>query len=457
MPRAWRSRKRPRLTIRELRIGIDDTDSLKGGCTTYVAYRVIKGIAESLNLHVTDYPYLVRLNPNFPPKTKGNGAVRLAFRADDVDPKSVIDAVAKIVGRHSRLQDQGTEPAIAVSTGRLDNRRLYDFYKLALAEVIPHERAVRLADELGIKMIYLKDSKKGAVGSLAALGADLSGDHTFELLAYRVESMWGKRRLVDERSVIMMDRETSPLTFNNYDYANCRVLITPHGPDPVLVGIRGETPHILLKALGMLEFGEQVGGHVIFKTNQGTDAHFEALGSDPAVVTPPFSVACFSGTVLSGPKVMRGGHVLFSVDSRGSEVPVVCFAESGELTKKVNALEPGDRVRVCGGTRIRGASTCLNLEKLTVDEVIVRKVKRPPLCPRCGKRSKSKGLRQGYVCPRCGRLFRRPQIVTTKRNLRPGVYLPDAGAMRHLAKPLSRVGLEKAQGQPAPLIDGWLR
>ena len=440
-----------------LDIGIDDTDSLKGGCTTYVAYCVIKGIAKELGLQVNDYPCLVRLNPNFPPKTKGNGAIRLSVRLDGVDLESLIETVTRIVRKHSRIEDEGTEPAIAFYSVGPDQQELHDFYRLVLVEVVSPEEGVRLADDLGIKMIYLKDLKKGVVGSLAALGADLSGDHTFELLAYRTEGMWGKRRLVDEHSVIAMDQETSPLTFNNYDYTNRRVLITPHGPDPILVGIRGETPEILTRAFEMLRFGEQVDGYAIFKTNQGTDAHFEALKHRPMARMSPFSVACFSGDISRRPVVIRGGHVLFSVESKGAEMPVVCFAESGGLTKKARELELGDWVRVCGGTRSKGASICLNLERLEIVTVSVKKARRPPMCSHCGRRCKSKGLRQGYACPECGRLFRRPQIATVERALEPGTYLPDAGSMRHLAKPLSRVGLEKPRGRVAPLIQNWLK
>jgi len=445
------------LTRKGLLIGVDDTDSLKGGCTTYVAYCVIKGIVKKFGLQVNDYPCLVRLNPNFPPKTKGNGAIRLSVQLDGVSLESLTEIVTGIVRKHSRTEDEGTEPAIAFYQVGPDQQKLHDFYRSALVEVVSPEEGARLANDLGIKMVYLKDSDKGVVGSLAALGADLSGDHTFELLAYRTESMWGKRRLVDEQSVIAMDRETGPLTFNNYDYADRRVLITPHGPDPILVGIRGETPEILTKAFEMLWFGEQVAGYAIFKTNQGTDAHFEALKRSSTTKISPFSVACFSGEISRRPVVMRGGHVLFSVESKGVEIPVVCFAESGGLTKKARELELDDKIRVCGGTRNRGASICLNLERLEVVSVSVKKVRRPPMCSRCGRRCKSKGLRQGYACPECGRLFRRPQIAIVKRTLRPGIYLPDAGSMRHLAKPLSRVRLEKPRGQFTPLVRNWLR
>jgi len=49
-------------------VGIDDTDSLKGGCTTYVATELV----DKLKYDLIGFPRLVRLNPNIPWKTRGN-------------------------------------------------------------------------------------------------------------------------------------------------------------------------------------------------------------------------------------------------------------------------------------------------------------------------------------------------------------------------------------------------
>ena len=452
---------RPRsltLQSKRLEIGIDDTDSLKGGCTTFVAYNVIKAVTDKHHVKVADYPYLIRLNPNYPPKTKGNGAVKVSLQLGmDADPKTVTETVVDVVRSHSRINEEGTEPAIALAIDLVRDEPLTAFYYSALVDVLQSGMAVGLAEKLGIDLLFLKDSNKGAVGALAALGADLSEDHTYELLAYRDESMWGKPRKIDKRSVITMDHETSPLTFNNYDYAHKRVLITPHGPDPILVGIRGETPDVLLRAFEMLRFQEPISGYAVFKTNQGTDAHFRTFHERHSEELAPHSVACISGKVARRPEAIRGGHVLFSVGEQTQEIPVICFVESGGLTKKVRKLERDDIVEVCGGTRERGKALCLNLERLDLVQVAVKKVIRPPVCPDCGKRCKSKGLRQGYVCPKCGRAFRQPQTIEVERVIEPGTYLPDAGAMRHLSKPLSRKGLEKGSHQAMPLIDGWFK
>ncbi|MEM0501968.1 MAG: DNA-binding protein, partial [Thermoplasmata archaeon] len=49
-------------------IGVDDTDSSEGMCTTYLAPQILL----KLNLDLIGFPRLVRLNPNIPWKTRGN-------------------------------------------------------------------------------------------------------------------------------------------------------------------------------------------------------------------------------------------------------------------------------------------------------------------------------------------------------------------------------------------------
>src|SRR5213593_4918130 len=58
-------------------IGVDDTDSLRGMCTTFLAAELVRDLTRDFDL--VGYPRLVRLNPNIPWKTRGNAAVCLAI------------------------------------------------------------------------------------------------------------------------------------------------------------------------------------------------------------------------------------------------------------------------------------------------------------------------------------------------------------------------------------------
>src|SRR5213594_382175 len=55
-----------------LYLGVDDTDSLRGMCTTFLATELVRALPD---WDLIGYPRLVRLNPNIPWKTRGNGAI----------------------------------------------------------------------------------------------------------------------------------------------------------------------------------------------------------------------------------------------------------------------------------------------------------------------------------------------------------------------------------------------
>src|SRR5881628_1099708 len=58
-------------------IGVDDTDSLQGMCTTFLAAEIVRDLTDDYDL--VGFPRLVRLNPTIPWKTRGNGAICLRF------------------------------------------------------------------------------------------------------------------------------------------------------------------------------------------------------------------------------------------------------------------------------------------------------------------------------------------------------------------------------------------
>ena len=62
------------MTMNTMHIGLDDTDSTRKGCTTYVAALLVEKL-QKLDANFIDYPNLIRLNPNVPWKTRGNGAL----------------------------------------------------------------------------------------------------------------------------------------------------------------------------------------------------------------------------------------------------------------------------------------------------------------------------------------------------------------------------------------------
>mgnify|MGYP000906271590 CR=1 FL=1 len=75
----------------DIHLGIDDTDSNEGMCTTYLTTLILEELMKK-NIIMTDYPNLIRLNPNIPWKTRGNASLCLRFKSDK--PK-IIFKIAK--------------------------------------------------------------------------------------------------------------------------------------------------------------------------------------------------------------------------------------------------------------------------------------------------------------------------------------------------------------------------
>ncbi len=81
-------------------VGVDDTDSVKGMCTTYLATELIREFSE---LDLLGNPRLVRLNPNVPWKTRGNGAVALRFGKGTGSPKYIGEIDGRIEEKVERF------------------------------------------------------------------------------------------------------------------------------------------------------------------------------------------------------------------------------------------------------------------------------------------------------------------------------------------------------------------
>ncbi|RLI08034.1 hypothetical protein DRO32_02955 [Candidatus Bathyarchaeota archaeon] len=434
-------------------LGLDDTDSPFGGCTTYVAAILVERLRE-LGADFVDYPNLVRLNPNAPWKTRGNGAICLRFRLEAELLDEVFHmALAAVEGEADLLYPE-THPGLVLLVGEVP-LALRLFAKKVIRGLASLDEALRLCAKLGIRAYGFKLGR-GIVGALAAVGETLVGDHTYELLAYRTKAHRREGpRQVDPASVAKMDEATRPLTFNNYDWETGRVLITPRGPDPVLLGIRGEGPDVVLRAFRMLAIGEPVERWVIFRTNQGTDAHLvRRLVKDLG----PHLPAVVKGRVVEAPRDIPGGHVVFAVSDGTGRVDCAVYEPSGQLRHVARALWPGDLVEVAGGVREgpEGRLT-LNVEKMRVLEVAERLIQANPRCPKCGKRMKSMGAGKGFKCPRCGHRdpeARKVLVRAQRAGPKPGLYLPPPRSQRHLTKPLRRYGQEK-YGLPGPPKGEW--
>ena len=437
-----------------MHIGIDDTDSPRMGCTTYVAALLVEKL-QSLGVFFLDYPNLVRLNPNVPWKTRGNGALCLRIRCKEHIIENVMETVFETLEKKSDMDYAGTDPGVVLFFGNQIPDAFRSFAKHAIQDIVKMEDAMKLVKKFKAEAVGYKKGR-GIIGALAAIGETLEGDHTYELIAYRTPINRGKPRRLDVSSVIEMNEKTAPLTFNNIDLETGRILITPHGPDPILYGIRGEKAGIVQRAHQIVRALEPVERWMIFHTNHGTDAHLQRIRSISNV--QPYHSVIVKGNVTAQPQIVPRKHVIFTIGDKTGQIDCAAYEPTGDLRKAAKQLIVGDAVEVCGGVRPSSPKhpVTINLEKLRIVRLAPKIVFQNPLCPRCGKRLKSMGAGKGFRCEKCQ--FRSSTLKKARmeqnRGLKEKLYVTSPRSQRHLTKPLSRYGLEKT-GRFKTMIRNW--
>ncbi|MFQ6094727.1 MAG: DUF1743 domain-containing protein [Candidatus Bathyarchaeia archaeon] len=429
----------------KLHIGIDDTDSPRMGCTTYVAALIVERLRE-LGASFIDYPNLIRLNPNVPWKTRGNGALCLRVKCQENHVDFIKEIVIEAVEENADLSFDGTDPGVVFLLNEVPEE-VERFAGNAIGGLVTMDAALRLIKQFRAEAVGFKNGR-GIIGGLAAIGERLKEDYTYEFIAYRRPENRGTQRRIDVKTIVEMDVKTRPLTFNNVDPETGRVLITPRGPDPILYGIRGENPEIVRKASEMVRSEEPIERWIIFRTNHGTDAHLRKVDSISEV--KPYNPVIVQGTVANEPRTIPGGHVIFPIQDESGQVDCAAYKPTGELRKVGKLLKPGDLIEAMGGVRppSRKTPTTINLEKIRILKLAPNLVFHNPACPKCGKRMESMGRSKGFRCKKCGlRGSKFKKIVlNVGRSLKPGLYITSPRSQRHLTKPFSRYGLEKKGG-----------
>jgi tRNA(Ile2)-agmatinylcytidine synthase len=414
-----------------LHIGIDDTDSPKGMCTTFLSYKIVRFL-EKQDIQFLDYPLLIRFNPNIPWKTRGNGAVRLTIKTKN--PNKIKSKITQFVANYSDIKN-GANPGLVFYKNKSIPESFHKFSRIALWKMVSRKTARQFISDNKIDSFHLGNGQ-GLVGAIGAIGYKFD-DHTFELLCYRKKSQFGKKRVISKDSVKNMQSLTFPDTFNSYDNKNDRVLITPHGPDPVFCGIRGETVKSVVTASSILTVDEKLDGYMVFKSNQGTADHLknELQVNDLRPYTSGFLV----GQVYNKPVTEQGGHVFFSILVKGEKIRCGVYKPT-EITKIAQNLIPGDKIRIGGG--IRKASKkhgrVINIEFMDVIKLAKNILSTNPICKKCNKKMKSKGKRQGFECIKCNNKSFSKYNLEIPRKIQCKLYLPVISAHRHLTRPYQR-------------------
>jgi tRNA(Ile2)-agmatinylcytidine synthase len=437
----------------KMHVGFDDTDSPRRGCTTYIAALLVEKLC-AIGASFTDYPNLIRLNPNVPWKTRGNGALCLRIRCSDNLVDKIVETVIDAIEEDAELGNDKTDPGIVFLINNVPHQ-IREFAKRTIQGIVNIEEALKLIKRFKGEAVGFKKGR-GIIGGLAAIGENLNRDHTYEIIAYRTPENRGSPRKIQASSVREMSEKTYPLTFNNLDPETGRILITPKGPDPILYGIRGENPNVVKLAHEIIRAEEPVERWVIFRTNHGTDAHLRKISSIREI--KPYNPVAVKGIVAKNPKVIQGGHVIFPIGDKTGDAECAAYRPTGTLREISKNLIVGDSIEAFGGVRPASSNhlETVNLEKIRILKLSPKATFFNPTCPECGKRMKSMGTRKGFRCKKCG--FRSSKLgkVTAKekRELKRGLYITSPRSQRHLTKPLCRYRREKSCA-PKKMIEDW--
>ena len=372
-------------------IGLDDTDSLLGGCTTFTFHQLLSELdCEILELR------LVRLFPFAQRRTRGNAAVaaKIIPREHTIDDLERIwkEMIEPLSGRiadsdHDNRKQYPSDPGMVVYQNDPDP----EFYWTAVRRQIDYFPTPMRAWG-GWGMI-------GAAAACAWAGTNA----TYESIAWRKDV-----RAVDSNALIEVDEIDG--TFLCRDPRLKQGLLAPRGPCPVMFGLRAFTVDVaeyatkkIISAPGTAE----VINWRIFKTNQASGDHLRMThrGKVEEIL------------------IKKGGHVIVKLEHD----TLIAFGETGEVKLLAQSLVSGDHVQYVG---LRSSDGSIHLEGLRKTHSYYQE---RPLCV-CGKRMKSMGKNQGVRCPSCKIISEKQYESKLEYDSGSKWLMPPLNARRHLSR-----------------------
>jgi len=346
-------------------VGIDSVDSLFGGCTTHFALFLIKAFTMR-GATLVSPPYLVRLNPAVPLKTRGNASVALIFDFErEVNLDDLHELLDSFAFDYSCSVIHGScerKYGIIVAKHSFQNPdRLVRFYEKAVTDVVPLELVKKALNSF--KNLRFSGGR-GLIGAIAALGFAVkeSKKITFELIGNRDLSMIGRDRSVDADSILQLCNNYRKILFNN-----CRgkqVVAVPRGPDPVLVGLRSVEPCVFFNAVKRVMFKEPVFSWMLYITNQHTDPHL--VKKDISNLKPYQTAFIDKAVVTRNPVILKGGHVMLEVSDERGHITALAFKKSGPVRNLLASLDKGDIISLLGVVKPQNGGKVMMVHKAKV-------------------------------------------------------------------------------------------
>ena len=390
-------------------LGLDDTDSLEGGCTTATFHALLEGLPPGVTAGV---PRLVRLWPFAQRRTRGNAALAVELQCDD--EASLMQHLDAWWTEHLEPLDGVFEPS-SISERPQSPASPGMIYYSERPNAQYYWEAVR--GEVDISSAPLPTKAWGGHGKIGAAAAvSWPGETTtWEAIAWRSTEDRIRQRSIDMNALIEIDGWDGVVL--SRDPRNGSGLIAPRGRSPVLFGVRG-TSFTAAEAACQHLIGapetESVSAWRVFQTNQASGDHLSGILSLTVNEVEIHPVRKHAHVHTDGPTL-------------------VSYAEGGPVNSLARWLEPGDSIAVAGLFHPDGR---LHVERLKVESWVTRNHERP-LCSSCGVRLKSMGKGQGLRCPSCK--ARTPDRWVDVPILPPFIEWvePPMDSRRHLARPLA--------------------
>lgn len=409
-------------------IGLDDTDSVDSGCTTWDFHLLLTHLEES-GFTVIGHPNLVRLWPFAPERTRGNAAL-----SAEVKTSSSSNGLIEILdnwfrNRYNSIKSsdnsvisESASPVLVFTETRFPEEW---YWNAVRSYVNPSDRLNDVSSHNTTRYWSLEDGRKsphltrGLVGASSAIAWRGANDWTWEATAWRMADNIGTVRQVPNMLVAKMS-DNFPETILNRDPNAGDSLITPRTPCPVLYGIRSEDSSVAQKAHNWLQANEgveQAFAMRVHRSNQATDDHIQNI--------------C-SGMVISKVREVKGGHASFAVFDGAKNCNLVAFKQGGDVNRLLKSLVIGDLVKWRGLLSPNGE---IHLESLMCFDGVPRQLSRPN-CHCSGKLCRQ-GIGQPLRCEQCGNTEESVWVSSKFESISQWVE-PLCSNRRHLAKPLNR-------------------
>ncbi|ALU12042.1 tRNA(Ile2) 2-agmatinylcytidine synthetase [Ignicoccus islandicus DSM 13165] len=393
-------------------VAIDGFDMPRAGCTTHVASLLILYL-ESRGFHLLDYPYLVRLNPSVPWKTRGNAAISFEISGD---PSLIYEETVSFLKDY--IREYNKKGAILVSSKRPSSK----IYRMAI-ETVVHPDVIK--EELNDDMLFY--GNEGSLIGAAAAAATVRDLPNFELIAYRKSSRKPRK------CSFAPFYDHLVLAFYPYVHESSSSVICPRGDDPVLYGLRGRNLPLLISLARIID-AEDVHFYTAFRTNQ------HSFKPSVAKDVYPYDFKTLDIEIDSSEIIEVGRDFIVKLNGKN----VMIYEESG-LRKFLLYLSKS-RAKIKGRLSIIYKPHSISLAALEIEKAVAINYK-SPRCPKCGGAMVSKGSRSLLrKCKKCGYEAMEPRKLQVEMDLDHQLIVPIEGRKLHLIGEYSGVPEEDFKG-----------